>query len=1045
MKRIKLNIQKFADNEVSIDFTVATSKFEASMARLEGTLKKFQSSLSVNATLFGKASSSVAVLTSRNNILNGTIATQKEMIKQINEYLKIQSQNESFSEKTKTKLASQIDKINSSMSKHSATIIANNGKIEEKIRKQEEEAEATRKATEEAEKNTQAEKENLNSKEKLISSIGSLSSSFSNLIMKLRSYATSIKRTITQIFNNFISKSIDTSEELNLFNVVFDNMQKNGEKTFSELGKKATQFQNTLNEKFGTNKKETMRYQGLFQAMGESAGINEEIANVMSENMTKLSYDLASLYNTTETKAAESLRAGVYAGQTKPLRNYGIDVTQTSMKPILSELGIEKSVNELTQAEKELLRYIATLRQAQNAMGDFANTIESPANQLKVFRQQVYEMSVAIGNLFVGAFARILPYANAIVMVIKEVVQAIASFFGIEMQDYNTSIAGYGDDLEDYSEDLGGVADSASGASDAIKELKRQTLGFDQINNLTSPTPTSGSGGSGGGGGGVSGGIDQRLLDAIKGYRNGMEEVSMKATKIRDQIMEWLGFTKEVDDETGEVNFKLKDGWQRIHTIGTIIGGVLILGTIIKIAGKVGEILITVGKIIKAVEALGSSGLASTLNTVGIVLAIVAGIVENILIIKDTADKISSIISGDYEGPKGFLDTVITIGEVLLFLLTPLYRLIDTIIFIVDTIKSIKKVGLEQTIRNIAESIKNTTGIDLTGVIDAVIKGIGYVTSAIEFVGNIFDIVVTFIKGVLLGVADWINDNVVQPIIDFFTPIVEWFSKLWDSISKTAEDIWNNIVGIIQGVIETIEILWGLAKDWLNEHIFQPIGEFFGKVWNKISEVASSVWDTVKSKAKEAWEGIKNVFSPVVDWFKDKFQKAWEGVKNVFSTGGKIFTGIKEGIESTFKTVVNGIIGGLNKVIEVPFNGINAALRKIKNISIAGKKPFEGKIYEVSVPQIPLLANGGMPTTGEMFIAREAGPEMVGRIGNRTTVANNDQIVKGIEQGVYNAVTSAISNGGLGTVQIDLHTDEGVVVDRINKITRQTGNCPINI
>ena len=86
-----------------------------------------------------------------------------------------------------------------------------------------------------------------------------------------------------------------------------------------------------------------------------------------------------------------------------------------------------------------------------------------------------------------------------------------------------------------------------------------------------------------------------------------------------------------------------------------------------------------------------------------------------------------------------------------------------------------------------------------------------------------------------------------------------------------------------------------------------------------------------------------------------------------------------------------------------------------------------------------------MPTTGEMFIAREAGPEMVGRIGNRTTVANNDQIVKGIEQGVYNAVTSAISNGGLGTVQIDLHTDEGVVVDRINKITRQTGNCPINI
>ena len=204
----------------------------------------------------------------------------------------------------------------------------------------------------------------------------------------------------------------------------------------------------------------------------------------------------------------------------------------------MAELGIDKSVSELTQAEKEILRYIATLNQAKNAMGDFANTIESPANQLKILKQQFYEMQAAIGNLFVGAFAKILPYANAVIMVIKEVARAIAGFFGIELQDFNSGVVAYAEDLSEYEDALDGVGSGASGASKAVKELKRQVLGFDQINNLTTPTPSSGSGGSGGGGGaGVLGAIDDKLLAALKGYDNGMDKVRMKATQIRDKIM----------------------------------------------------------------------------------------------------------------------------------------------------------------------------------------------------------------------------------------------------------------------------------------------------------------------------------------------------------------------------------------------------------------------------------------------------------------------------------------------------------------------------
>lgn len=126
-------------------------------------------------------------------------------------------------------------------------------------------------------------------------------------------------RHLANVGLSWLNEAIDKSEQLNLFNVVFKNMEKNGVQTFSTLGREATKFQNKLNEAFGTNQTETLYMQGIFQSMGESTGINSKYSAIMSETMTKLSYDLASLFNRQESDVAEALRAGVYAGQTKPL------------------------------------------------------------------------------------------------------------------------------------------------------------------------------------------------------------------------------------------------------------------------------------------------------------------------------------------------------------------------------------------------------------------------------------------------------------------------------------------------------------------------------------------------------------------------------------------------------------------------------------------------------------------------------------------------------------------------------------------------------
>ena len=656
--------------------------------------------------------------------------------------------------------------------------------------------------------------------------LGSTTNAFSNLGKKIVSIGKDLK-------TQFIDKAIDASEELNLFNVAFNNIEKNGKTMFSELGQKATQFQNQMNEAFGTNIKETMRYQGLFQSMGKSAGISEELSDVMSENMLKLTYDLASLYNTTETRAAESLRAGVYAGQTKPLRSYGIDITQQSYKPILEDLGIEKSVSELSQGEKEILRYIATLKQAQTAMGDFANTIESPANQLKILKQQFYEMQVAIGNLFVGAFAKILPYVNAIIMVIKELAKAIASLFGIEMKDYNTGIASYGDDWEDYGDYIDGVGDNASSTSKKLKELKRQTLGFDQINNLTSPTKNSGSGSSGSGI--VSGGIDKRLLEAIKGYSNGMEEVRMKATQIRDKIMEWLGFTKYIDSETGKVGFKFDH-----ITGGTVLGALAVGGVIFKGVKNIFDFLKKIGLI--------NFGKIEKLKT----------LTKNI---KDYFEIIGGVLTGKIStGATTLWGKLKEIHSFTFGMLSPLGKVVYAISNVVGLLLSLK--GIFDSVENFVNdgpTILNVLG-GISGEVGAIVSGFALLGPGGAIAGGI--------AGILTGIISYVQRK----------EDLEELNKLFDGQGISIETISNKLIDAFDnstkyiGNIETLANEYETAKtkvDSAREELdkFQQSLELQdGKITSsQISELKSH-YDNVKQATKEANDSAKNYYLSLIKY-----------------------------------------------------------------------------------------------------------------------------------------------------------------------------------
>lgn len=194
----------------------------------------------------------------------------------------------------------------------------------------------------------------------------------------------------------------------------------------------------------------------------------------------------------------------------------------------------------------------------------------------------------------------------------------------------------------------------------------------------------------------------------------------------------------------------------------------------------------------------------------------------------------------------------------------------------------------------------------------------------------------------------------------------------WDAVSEAAAKCW-----------EWIKETWNKVAAWFDENVIQPVVKFFTELGEDIGKAFSSAWEWCKNTWSAAgkffsniWQGIKNAFGSVGSWFKDTFSKAWTAVKNVFSTGGKIFDGIKDGIANVFKTVVNGIIGGINKVIAVPFNAINKMLTRIRDIEIVGISPFSW-IKTFTVPQIPKLETGAVLERGQVGLLEGNGAEAV--------------------------------------------------------------------
>lgn len=299
-----------------------------------------------------------------------------------------------------------------------------------------------------------------------------------------------------------------------------------------------------------------------FRQFTSSLGLANEEASLLSENLLKFVNDLSSYYGEDFDEMSRKVISGI-TGEAEALKILGADVTDNAIKQKAFNLGIQTNTTNMSAATKAVLRYLLIIDQLKNAQGNYAATINDVSNQTKIWNAQIDTLKRQLGAFLLPILQTILPVLNGILMVVNELLGMLLGFFGIEVPFAS---------IVDYSSKY---KKNMEGANEATKAAQKSLRGFEKLNVIKTPT-TSGTGTD-------YGKVDPKALEALDEYNDKLKEAHNRAVKIRNTIMEWLGF--------GKVEGKWK-----------FLG--VTFGTIAASAAVVGGVVLAVLKVIKGIQSI---------------------------------------------------------------------------------------------------------------------------------------------------------------------------------------------------------------------------------------------------------------------------------------------------------------------------------------------------------------------------------------------------------------------------------------------------------
>ena len=815
---------------------------------------------------------------------------------------------------------------------------------------------------------------------------------------------------------HFIAQAVTESnkyqEDLNLFTVA--------------LGQYAAEAQNyaeKVSDVMGIDPAQWLRNQGVFNTLLTGFGDTAERAQLMSQNLTQLGYDISSFFNISIEDAMQKLQSGI-SGELEPLRRLGYDLSQTRLEQTALNLGIKESVANMTQAEKAELRYYAIMTQVTTAQGDMARTLEAPANQLRILQVQLTQAARAIGNIFIPALNAILPYAIAVVQVIREIANALANLAGFKLTEVDYS------GVNSAAVGAGSLADNLDDAAGAAKKLKQYTAGFDELN-VFAPNTGSGSGAGAGGAGGFDfdlptydflGDAVQTRIGEIKKM---IEDTLAEITTIVSGFMLAVGAILVV---TG-VNIPLGAGLMAAGAVGlaatvglnwTAMSSEL-ASTLALITGVVGGFLLALGAIMAFSGANLPLGIAlMALGGASLVSAAVINWHNSDQHLTDALTTLTGVLAGASLAVGAMLAfTGVATGLGIALMAVGAVTLVSAAALnwnsIPDALASpLSRVGLLVSGATLAlGAILAFSGSMPLGIALMAIGATSLVSvMALNWNGlsdeiqNVIAIITTVVSVAFLAIGAALvfsGANIPLGLALLAAGAVTMGTAImpnWNDLSDNVQQKISMITTVVGGALLAVGAILALSG------VALPLGlGLMAAGALSLGAVATLNWDFVVNSIKKVVSVITGILSGALIVLGVLLCLSGAGVGlglAVLAAGLSLsyaawtlddnpITRFVRQMANSIIGLVNGVIDAINDMFHIQFNGLSV-------MGITLIPAFDIRL--VDIPHIPFFEDGGFPNEGQLFIAREAGAEMVGAMGRRTAVANNDQIVEGISAGV---------------------------------------------
>lgn len=815
---------------------------------------------------------------------------------------------------------------------------------------------------------------------------------------------------------HFIAQAVTESnkyqEDLNLFTVA--------------LGQYAAENQNyaeKVSDVMGIDPAQWLRNQGVFNTLLTGFGDTAERAQLMSQNLTQLGYDISSFFNISIEDAMQKLQSGI-SGELEPLRRLGYDLSQARLEQTALNLGIKESVANMTQAEKAELRYYAIMTQVTTAQGDMARTLEAPANQLRILQAQLTQAARAIGNIFIPALNAILPYAIAVVQVIREIANALANLAGFKLTEVDYS------GVNSAAVGAGSLADNLDDAAGAAKKLKQYTAGFDELN-VFAPNTGSGSGAGAGGAGGFDFDLPTYdfLGDAVQTrigeIQKMIEDTLAEITTIVSGFMLAVGAILVV---TG-VNIPLGVGLMAAGAVGlaatvglnwTAMSGEL-ASTLALITGVVGGFLLALGAIMAFSGANLPLGIAlMALGGASLVSAAVINWHNSDRHLTDALTTLTGVLAGASLAVGAMLAfTGVATGLGIALMAVGAVTLVSAAALnwnsIPDALASpLSRVGLLVSGATLAlGAILAFSGCMPLGIALMAIGATSLVSvMALNWNGlsdeiqNVIAIITTVVSVAFLAIGAALafsGANIPLGLALLAAGAVTMGAAImpnWNDLSDNVQQKISMITTVVGGALLAVGAILALSG------VALPLGlGLMAAGALSLGAVATLNWDFVVNSIKKVVSVITGILSGALIVLGVLLCLSGAGVGlglAVLAAGLSLsyaawtlddnpITRFVRQMANSIIGLVNGVIDAINDMFHIQFNGLSV-------MGITLIPAFDIRL--VDIPHIPFFEDGGFPNEGQLFIAREAGAEMVGAMGRRTAVANNDQIVEGISAGV---------------------------------------------